>query len=153
DHPDGLWEPKRYLERLQEGGPVYVVVEKILCGDERLPDDWPADGTTGYDFLNRVNGLFVDERNATAFDKIYREFIGGGPGFDDIVYQSRKQVLGRSFASELNSLARRLQDLAANARGVRDLTFEQLRGALAEVIANFQVYRTYITEETKEISG
>src|SRR6185503_522637 len=63
DHPDGLWDPKQYLERLQKERPLYVVVEKILCGDEQLPRDWLADGTAGYDFLNRVNGLFVDEKN------------------------------------------------------------------------------------------
>jgi (1->4)-alpha-D-glucan 1-alpha-D-glucosylmutase len=152
DHPDGLWDPKQYLERLQKERPLYVVVEKILCGDEQLPRDWLADGTTGYDFLNRVNGLFVDGRQAAAFDGIYRDFTGSDVSVADIVYRSRKQVLERSFASELNSLAHRLKELAANAREGRDLNLTQLRTALEEVIASFPVYRTYITESSQVVS-
>jgi (1->4)-alpha-D-glucan 1-alpha-D-glucosylmutase len=152
DHPDGLWEPKQYLERLQKNGPLYVVVEKILCGDERLPRDWPADGTTGYDFLNRANGLFVDGRNADAFGQIYREFTGENSNFESIVCQSRKQVLERAFASELNSLVRRLKNLAAGTRDGWNFSIGQLRGALVGIIASFSVYRTYITEDAATVS-
>jgi len=152
DHPDGLWNPKEYLERLQKDHPLYVVVEKILCGDEPLPRDWPADGTTGYDFLNRVNGLFVDAKHAVAFDDIYLELTGADTGIAEIIYRSRKQMLEKSFASELNSLAHRLADLATSTRSGRDLTFSQLRGALEKVIANFPVYRTYITEKSGAVS-
>jgi len=60
DHPDGLWNPKQYFERVQTRGPIYMVAEKILTGDEPLPEDWPVDGTTGYDFLNRLNGIYID---------------------------------------------------------------------------------------------
>jgi len=152
DHPDGLWDPREYLERLQKDRSLYVIVEKILCGSEQLPRDWPADGTTGYDFLNRVNGLFVDEKNASAFDEIYRDFTGTNTSFAEIVYRSRKQVLECSFASELNSLAHRLEELVASARCGRDLTFSELHSALEEIIANFPVYRTYITENSKAVS-
>lgn len=166
DHPDGLWDPREYLERLQarvaeqtgqkpaeEKRPLYILVEKILSENEQLPADWPAEGTTGYDFLNRVNGLFVDGFNALAIDEIYRRFTSYKDGFDEIVYQSRKRVLERSFASELNALTHRLRNVAALIRNGRDFTFSELRAALSEIIANFPVYRTYITETSTEVSG
>ena len=155
DHPDGLWDPKEYLTRLQASAPdkpLYVVVEKILSGNESLPSDWPVDGTTGYDFLNRANGLFVDGSNAAAFDKIYRNFTGIDSTFEDIVYRSRKQVLERSFASELKALSCRLKGLAASARSGRDLTLSELHCAAAEIIANFPVYRSYLTEKSSKVS-
>jgi (1->4)-alpha-D-glucan 1-alpha-D-glucosylmutase len=152
DHPDGLWDPKQYLERLQQEQPMYVVVEKILCGNERLPRDWPADGTTGYDFLNRLNGLFVDADHAADFDAIYREFIGNHANFEEIVYRSRQQVLERAFGGELNSLARRLHHLAERSREPGSHALPELRSALEEVIASFPVYRTYITENSATIS-
>jgi (1->4)-alpha-D-glucan 1-alpha-D-glucosylmutase len=153
DHPDGLWDPKQYLERLQKERQVYVVVEKILCGEEQLPRDWPADGTTGYEFLNRVNGLFVNGNNADAFDQIYRDFSGNDASFEEIVHHSRKQVLERAFASELNALTHRLENLAARMSGGRDMPVAQLRGALEEIIASFPVYRTYVTENSAAVSG
>jgi len=155
DHPDGLWDPKEYLACLQASAPdkpIYVVVEKILSGNESLPSDWPVDGTTGYDFLNRANGLFVDGANAAAFDQIYRDFTGIESTFEDIVYRSRKQVLERSFASELKALTGRLKSLAASARSGRDFTFSELHSAAAEIIANFPVYRTYLTEKSSKVS-
>jgi (1->4)-alpha-D-glucan 1-alpha-D-glucosylmutase len=152
DHPDGLWNPKEYLHRLQGHHPSYVVVEKILSGEEQLPRDWEVEGTTGYDFLNRVNGVFVDGSKGSEFDAIYREFTGGQTTFSGIVYNSRKQVLERSFQSELNALTHRLRDLAAGMRGGRDFTFSQLRRAAIEIIANFPVYRTYVNEASAELS-
>jgi (1->4)-alpha-D-glucan 1-alpha-D-glucosylmutase len=152
DHPDGLWDPKQYLERLQAAGSPYVVVEKILCGEERLPGDWPTEGTTGYDFLNRLNGLFVGSDNASAFDQIYREFTGNTEAFADIVYRSRKQILERSFASEVNALTCRLKDIADHTRSGSGFTFSQLHDALEEIAATFPVYRTYLTENAATIS-
>jgi (1->4)-alpha-D-glucan 1-alpha-D-glucosylmutase len=153
DHPDGLWAPREYLQRLQDNHSPYVVVEKILSGEELLPDDWLAEGTTGYDFLNRVNGLFVDGSNGGRFSDIYREFTGNKADFAKIAYESRKLVLVRSFVSELNALARRLKGIAVHARSGRDFTFSQLRNALEEIIASFPVYRTYIAEGATEVSA
>lgn len=149
DHPDGLWDPKEYLQRIQQRAkhPPYVVVEKILSGDESLPNDWPVEGTTGYDFLNRVIGLFVDSSNASGFDRIYREFTGCKTDVSEIVYVSKKLVLEQSFASELNSLGDRLADIASRTSSGCEFTFSQLRGAIEEIIASFPVYRTYISEE------
>ena len=94
---------RNIFSAFRRDNPPYVVVEKILSGDERFPADWPADGTTGYDFLNRVNGLFVMTANASAFDKLYREFTGNDLDFAAIVYQSRIASAG-AFVSRVNSI-------------------------------------------------
>lgn len=154
DHPDGLRDPKEYLQRLQKHRKsVYVIVEKILSGDESLPSDWPVEGTTGYDFLNRANGVFVNPANASAFDEIYREFTGNKADFHEIAYDSKKTVLERSFASELNALSCRLLEIAARTRSGRNFELSQLRAALEEIIAGFDVYRTYIGKGSRKISA
>jgi (1->4)-alpha-D-glucan 1-alpha-D-glucosylmutase len=142
DHPDGLWNPKEYFERLQKRGPIYVAAEKILTADEPLPSDWAVDGTTGYDFLNRLNGIFVDQRNESAMTRIYQEVTGCTDDFQSIAYASKKKVLAASFQSEINALAHRLKKLP---RG-RDFTLQDLRAAITETAAAFPIYRTYTTE-------
>ncbi len=192
DHPDGLYDPRRYLVQLQRqfflacaralvearpeayGGdgreleerllarladppaelrgtelarPLYVVVEKILTRDEKLPDDWPVHGTSGYEFLNAVNALFVDGGNANAFTRIYGAWIGETVPFAEIAYQEKFLILQVSMSSELHVLARQLDRLAQKNRGSRDFTLNSLRHALREVIALFPVYRSYISDE------
>src|SRR5580692_4441030 len=157
DHPDGLYDPAQYFERLKrsiaevtrnaeagESGSRYVVIEKILTGSERLPIEWPVCGTTGYDFQNLVNGLYVDAAAATRFERIYRNFTGNEPTFDDIAYRCRKLIIRVALASELNVLAYRLSRIALSKRTTCDFTLNSLRDALTEVIANFPVYRTYV---------
>src|SRR5690606_20035058 len=80
DHIDGLFDPKAYLEKLRaRSGKAYLVVEKILLGEEKLPLDWPVEGTTGYEFLNEVNGIFVDPAGLTALKRRYRRhFVDEG---------------------------------------------------------------------------
>ncbi|MGN6641847.1 MAG: malto-oligosyltrehalose synthase, partial [Verrucomicrobiota bacterium] len=160
DHPDGLRNPKQYLERLQTraaelnasaDAPLYVVVEKILSGDEPLPTDWPVAGTTGYDFLNRVNGLFVNRSNTSQMTAIYEKFIGkeaeNGPrDLTEVIYQSKERILSDLLPSELDALIHQLQTVAAHDRRGIDFTFGQLRSALKSVIAAWPVYRTYLTE-------
>lgn len=141
DHPDGLWDPQEYFERLQRHGSLYVVAEKILTNDEPLPSDWPVEGTTGYDFLNRLNGIFVEQANETALTKIYEEFTGCTEDFESIVYVSKKKVLELSFQSEINSLAHRLKRMPQG----QDFTLPKLRAALTEIAAKFPVYRSYAT--------
>ena len=144
DHPDGLWDPKQYFERLRQRSPIYVVAEKILTGDEPLPEDWPVDGTTGYDFLNRLNGIFVDQRNEGALTEIYRNLSGCTQDFNAMVYASKRKVLAMSFQSEINALAHCLKSLPQG----QDFTLADLREAVAEMAAAFPVYRTYGTEST-----
>jgi (1->4)-alpha-D-glucan 1-alpha-D-glucosylmutase len=155
DHPDGLYNPREYFERLKRGiadatrnsgnGSPYVVIEKILTGPERLPTEWPVDGTTGYDFASLVNGVFVDPTAAVTMDRIYRNFIDDEINLDDLGYNCRKLIIRVSLASELNVLASQLTRIALSKRRTCDFTLNSLRDALTEVVASFPVYRTYIT--------
>ena len=158
DHPDGLYDPAQYFERLRrgiasasqhstEGGgdSRYVVIEKILTGSERLSTAWPVCGTTGYDFANLVNGLFVDTEAASRFERIYRNFIGDEVDFDDLAYRSRRLIVRVALASELNVLADQLTRIALSNRHTCDFTLNSLRDALMEVVASFPVYRTYVS--------
>jgi (1->4)-alpha-D-glucan 1-alpha-D-glucosylmutase len=159
DHPDGLFDPTAYLQRLQQAAseraraaPVYLVVEKILTSDEPLRDDWPVAGTVGYDFLNRVNALFVDPANEAAMDAVYRRFVPRVPDFSELAYRTKKLILRVALASELSVLAHLLSRLAAQSRRSRDFTPGSLHDALRETIACFGVYRTYIDAEHGEVS-
>jgi (1->4)-alpha-D-glucan 1-alpha-D-glucosylmutase len=151
DHPDGLFDPADYLRRLQEAatrsvgeGPVYLLVEKILTGNEALPEQWPVAGTVGYDFLTRLNALFVARENAAAMSAIYERFIGHRIHFGNLVYEKKKLILRVALASELNVLAYLLNRISENNRRFRDFTLGSLAEALRETIASFPVYRTYI---------
>lgn len=155
DHPDGLYDPRQYLDRLQQiapkgagSKPVYVVVEKILAVGEPLPSDWPVDGTSGYDFLNMLNGIFVQRNNEECFSRLYHDWTGDRTSFKDLVYAKKKLILKAALASELHVLAGRLDRLAQKNRHSRDFTETGLRKALREVIACFPVYRSYIAGST-----
>jgi (1->4)-alpha-D-glucan 1-alpha-D-glucosylmutase len=147
DHPDGLYDPLQYFRRLRERSACYLVVEKILAGEERLPDDWPVQGTTGYDFANLVNGLFVQPGAVAGMERTYAVFLGGKLDFEDLLYRSRRLIIRAAMAGELNVLAHQLGRIAQADRHTRDYTINSLRDALTEVVACFPVYRTYITGE------
>lgn len=158
DHPDGLFDPPGYLRDLQREAAdrlgaerAYILVEKILTGEERLPPDWPVAGTVGYDFLNRLNGLFVDGRNAGRMTRIYEEFVGERVSFTHLAYLQKKLILRVSLASELNVLTDLLDRISEKNRRVRDFTRGALRDALRELIASFPVYRTYIDAYSGEV--
>src|SRR5262249_46886128 len=157
DHPDGLYDPAKYFRDLQCGMPcgtdeerdntsrTYVLVEKILTENERLRKEWPVHGTTGYEFSNLVNGVFIDQSAATRMERIYRSFTGESVAFDDLVYNCKKLILKVALASELNVLATALSRIALSNRHTCDFTVNSLRSALGEVIASFPVYRTYVS--------
>jgi (1->4)-alpha-D-glucan 1-alpha-D-glucosylmutase len=179
DHPDGLWDPPAYFRQLQEAYraaveesqepgtknqepenlvlgswfsvlPFYVVAEKILSEREPLPADWAVAGTTGYDFLNAANGLFVDRRAERTIDAIYRRFIApedpaGVPRFEDLVHDSKQLIMQNALASELRSLAHQLERVNEKNRRYRDFTLQGLTGALSDIISAMAIYRTYIT--------
>jgi (1->4)-alpha-D-glucan 1-alpha-D-glucosylmutase len=150
DHPDGLYDPLQYFQRLHQATHdpnLYIVVEKILAQGEPLPSDWPVSGTTGYDFLALANGLFIDTRAEEQFTRIYHDFTGERASYEDLAYQNKRKILRRSFSSELHMLACLLDRLAQRDRHSRDFTFAGLRDGLAEVIATFPVYRSYITRD------
>jgi (1->4)-alpha-D-glucan 1-alpha-D-glucosylmutase len=145
DHPDGLYDPTEYLHRLQSLAPRYVVVEKILEPGERLPDDWPVQGTTGYEFLNSLNGVFVDRAQAKEFDRIYSRFLHESLNFKELVYRCKKLILQVSMSSELGVLGHQLDRISERNRRSRDFTLNSLTGAIREIMASFPVYRTYVS--------
>jgi (1->4)-alpha-D-glucan 1-alpha-D-glucosylmutase len=155
DHPDGLYDPAQYFERLQrsiaqatnnsENGSQYVVIEKILTGSERLPAGWAVCGTTGYDFANLINGLFVEPAAVMRLERIYRNFTSEQTHFEDLAYRCRKLIMRVALASELNVLANHLTRIALSKRRTCDFTLNSLRDALTEVVASFPVYRTYVS--------
>ncbi|MCC5831589.1 MAG: malto-oligosyltrehalose synthase [Chlamydiales bacterium] len=149
DHPDGLYDPVTYFQRLRARYPIYTVVEKILDRKEDLPESWKVEGTVGYDYLNVLNGVFIDQGNEKAFDAIYEEFLGGAPDFDETIYQSKKLLALYEMVSEVEALGLKLDRLSEQSRYYRDFTRHDLTKALAEVIACFPVYRTYIAPEGK----
>ncbi|TVR98628.1 MAG: malto-oligosyltrehalose synthase [Rhodospirillales bacterium] len=161
DHIDGLFDPKQYLLRLQDkiraakaeragaggndgGGLFYVLVEKILAHHERVRDDWPVAGTTGYEYLNRLNGVFVDPDGAEGLIRGYQRFMGEERDFDEMCYSTKKQAMDEELASELRVLANEFNRLTENAWLTRDYTLVGLRQALREIVACFPVYRTYV---------
>jgi (1->4)-alpha-D-glucan 1-alpha-D-glucosylmutase len=121
------------------------VAEKILGEREPLPADWALDGTTGYDFLNAVNGLFVASENATALDRLYSSFVGEPPPFGELVRGCKKMIMDAAMSSEINSLSHQLDRVAERNRRYRDFTLNNLAHALRQLIACLPVYRTYTT--------
>jgi (1->4)-alpha-D-glucan 1-alpha-D-glucosylmutase len=147
DHIDGLLDPKGYLLRLREAAPrrdFYLVVEKILARHESLREDWPVQGTTGYEFAALVLGFLVDPAGEEKLTRIYREFTGDAVSFARIVRESKLRIMEHEMASELNVLARDASRVARQNPRTADFTRNILQRALREVIACFPVYRTYI---------
>jgi (1->4)-alpha-D-glucan 1-alpha-D-glucosylmutase len=124
--------------------PFYVVGEKILTKGEKIPDDWLIYGTTGYVFLNSVNGVFVETKHAKIFDGIYGNFIRSRVNFQDTVYEKKKLVMQVSMSGEINALAHYLNSISEKNRHTRDFTLNSLIKIITEIIACFPVYRTYI---------
>ena len=133
--------------------PFYIVAEKILAPGESLPETWAVAGTTGYEFLNHLNGIFVDRTNARAIDDLYRRVRRTKVSFADIVYESKRHIMDSSMASELNMLAHRLNRISESHRSSRDFTLNSLRRALREIIAAFPVYRTYLGDDAGTEAG
>jgi len=145
DHPDGLRDPAAYLARLRDAAPdAWIVVEKILSADERLPADWPVDGTTGYRFANLATGLFVDPAGEAPMNDAWASVADAGPGWDQTVAGSRAEVLASSLGSDVN----RLTDLVA---AISDVERLPLREALREVATRLPVYRTYLTASPRHV--
>lgn len=146
DHPDGLADPREYFERLGEIFPRrWIVIEKILAEHEKLPDDWPVHGETGYRFVNVLTGVFIDPAAASRFDRIYRRFTGERRTFEEIARESRFLIMATTLAAELLMLSNWLARIASGNRFTRDYTASGLRKALAEIAAQFPVYRTYVS--------
>ena len=172
DHIDGLYDPVGHMRKLQlrlgsrSGQPgelsgvprvadegehpqsFYVVVEKILARGETLPAAFPVSGTTGYDFLDSVNALFVDPAGLAKLDDFYRTFTGLTDSFEDICYQRKKQVIQELFSGEMRAMGKQLSSVAMGDRNARDFAPVELTAALTEVTACMSVYRTYTRDDS-----
>src|ERR1700746_2506243 len=146
DHVDGLLDPKGYLLRLREQAPspFYLVVEKILTRHEASREDWPVEGTTGYEFANLVLGLLLDPSGENGFTQSYRDFTGEHRGFGEIVRDCKIRIMLDEMASELNVLARDAGRVARENPRTADFTRNILQRGLKEIVACFPVYRTYV---------
>lgn len=173
DHVDGLFDPVGYCRQLQDRtayllpqettrpgdeenaepavttrahtNPLYLLVEKILARHEKLRSDWPVDGTTGYEFMNQLNGLFIDPRAERALGLLYRRFTGRSASFEDMAIEAKRLIVETSLASEVTVLTGLMHALARQSWATRDFTFSGIRKALVGIITRFPVYRTYIT--------
>ena len=157
DHPDGLYLPQEYFEKLQrrcaealgialpqDGRAIYMVLEKILTGSETLPKDWPVHGTTGYDFASQVTQLLVDSSAETAVTKTFHRFLGHSLQFGHLVYAKKLLVMRLALANDVDVLGNMVDRLSEQNRWYRDFTLEALARAVRETIACFPVYRTYL---------
>src|SRR5215467_1728290 len=157
DHPDGLYLPREYFEKVQQrcakalgtglpkdGRAVYMVAEKILTGSETLRNDWHVHGTTGYDFANQVAHLLVDSSAETAITKTFHRFIGHSIPFGHVLYAKKLLVMKLALANDVDVLGNMLDRLSEQDRWYRDFTLEALSRAVRETIACFPVYRTYV---------
>lgn len=164
DHPDGLFDPAAYFAKLQQEAakrlsaeqegdwslgstdlPLYLAIEKILAPFERLPDEWAVHGTTGYDFANAVNGIFVNGDHAKDFTRFYERLLGHPVDFQGLVHYCKMLIMGTTLNSEMSVLAYQLDRISEQSWSYRDFTLHNLRNALMEVVAAFPVYRTYVT--------
>ena len=161
DHIDGLYAPGEYLERLQRrltettreipGAEIPIFVEKILQEGERLPSEWPISGTTGYDALAEIDRVFVDPGGASETTRTYLQFVGQPVRFEQVRYESKRQVAREAFAGEISVLAHQAHRIAQRNRLHRDNTLRALRDAIEGTVACFPVYRTYVGAHDRAI--
>lgn len=145
DHPDGLREPKKYFDWLRALAPGHwIVVEKILQPGETVPENWPVEGTVGYDFLNRLNGLFIDSKNEKALADFYADFTGEPAQAGNMVREKKRLVLETLFITEVNRLLDLLVQIATHRPAHQPFSREHLHEALIEYAACFPVYRSYV---------
>lgn len=155
DHVDGLYDPGAYLahlrSRLREvsGREVPVYVEKILEAEERLPG-WPVEGTTGYEFMARTDGLLIARAGSREMTQTYERFTGRSIRFRDVVYGAKRQITESAFAGEINVLSMQLHHIAQRHRRHRDNTLRSLRDAIEATLASFPVYRTYLEGDSPQ---
>jgi (1->4)-alpha-D-glucan 1-alpha-D-glucosylmutase len=154
DHVDGLRDPHQYFRRLQRlidvAKPLadrrfYVIVEKILADGERLPRFAGVAGTTGYEWLNTISRVLVDDRGLAILDQTWREISGDHRSFDEILIEAKRRVIANILASEFTVLTRLLARIASGHYATRDYSPERLRAAFELFILHFPIYRTYVT--------
>ena len=172
DHIDGLYKPSDYLARLQKScqrklsiskkgnapkspsstkadnqKTFYVIVEKILAEGENIPKSWRTYGTTGYEFLCDLNGIFIDLSNSSKFDHIYSNFVPRQKTFERTVESCRRNIIDSSMNSELSDLTNLLSDIVKDLHTKNYTSKEDMRAAIREVAVCFPIYRTYSSSQ------
>lgn len=149
DHIDGLYDPQRYLQRLRKRtGGIYVTVEKILALDELLPSEWQAEGTSGYDALNILNGLFCEQTNKKALERLYTAFTGSKIDYEELLYNRKQVIIERYMTGDVDNLAHLMKRASSRDREGWDITLYGLKRAIREVLVQFPVYRTYVHSDS-----
>jgi malto-oligosyltrehalose synthase len=157
DHVDGLADPPEYCRRLRAcldaldsrratdapKGPAWIVVEKILGAGESLPDDWPVDGTSGYDFMDIIGALLHDASGQEPLRELWTSVSGRSSNFASEELAARLEVLDRSFAAQRDAAVAAMHRLARMRLATRDITFAAIRRAVVALLAHFPVYRSY----------
>ena len=157
DHIDGLADPRTYCRRLHKRlrqlarlrpqhapvGPAYVIVEKILAPEERLPREWQVDGTTGYSFMNDVSALLHDPTGEAGLTELWIHLSGRFSNFEAESQQARRWILKELLAAEFNACAHALHQVARSDPMTRDWSQLAIRRVLEELLVQFPIYRTY----------
>ena len=146
DHPDGLADPRGYLRRLSDAtGGAWIVAEKILEGDETLPDDWPVAGTTGYDAAWRIGALQCQSSASGDLAAVAHLVAGDVPGtFPDVVEQAKREIATRSLLAEVHRIAKLAHGICRDDITLRDHTFSWIRACVTELVVAFDRYRAYV---------
>jgi (1->4)-alpha-D-glucan 1-alpha-D-glucosylmutase len=148
DHPDGLYDPAQYFQRLRNIAPeAWIVAEKILTTGENLPWEWHIAGTTGYDFLNIAGKLLVDPAGEATLNEVYREFTQAPVDFSGVAREGKALILRDVLGSDINRLTALFLDICENNREYRDYTRHEIHEVIRETVASFSVYRTYFSPE------
>ncbi|SCZ40184.1 MULTISPECIES: malto-oligosyltrehalose synthase [Pseudomonas] len=152
DHIDGLADPRGYcrklrrrLDHLAPGRHLPIYVEKILGDGETLPTDWAVDGSTGYEFMNQLSLLQHDPDGEHVLGDLWQRRTERPAAFIEEAQLARQQILNGSLASDCESVAQALLQVARDDLMTRDLTLGSIRRVLQALIVHFPVYRTYIT--------
>ncbi|MHB8688489.1 MAG: malto-oligosyltrehalose synthase [Candidatus Dormibacteraceae bacterium] len=145
DHLDGLLDPESYLFAVRSAAPdAYLVVEKVLESDEKLPVGFPVQGTTGYDFIAHVDGVFVDSENEEPMTTLYHAFTGESLTYAEVIRTCKNETMVSELAPDLERLTSLLVEICDRYRHQRDRTRRELQDAIREVAAALSVYRTYV---------
>ncbi|MEO1295229.1 MAG: malto-oligosyltrehalose synthase, partial [Cyanobacteria bacterium J06636_16] len=148
DHIDGLYDPTTYLERLRDRlGDTYIVIEKILETEETLPEKWPIQGTSGYEALNYINGVFCQQENQDAFTQLYQSLTEQTAAYPEQVTEKKRLIAETNLVGDIDNLARFLKRVCQQYRYGRDLTLYGLRTAIEEVLIAFPIYCTYANQD------
>lgn len=148
DHIDGLYDPQEYLQKLRQQLPdAYLIIEKILTGKEQLPPEWSIQGTTGYEFSNYTNKVFIQKTSKPQIDAFYKEFTDNLQSFSDLLYESKKTVINIYFLGDIRNLARLFACTLTKVEYSAEVKRPLLEEAVVELLACFPVYRTYLTQQ------